>query len=64
VLDVTKQVQEGIDFGDKKVNSMNDAYLLHRDLDENNYEKLYTYIDKKHIDYAIECCGELYKGER
>ena len=64
VLDVTKQVQEGIDFGSKKVNSMNDAYLLHRDLDENNYKSIYQYIPKEHIDYAIECCGELYKGER
>jgi hypothetical protein len=62
VLDVRKQIQEGIDFGDKKINSMNDASLLHRDLDENNYKSIYQYIPKDNIDYAIECCGELYKG--
>jgi len=64
VFDFTKgQIQEGIDFGSKAVNSFNDSNLLHEALDNNDNEKLYTYIKQEDIDYAIECCGDLYESE-
>ena len=62
ILDFTKgQVFEGIDFGDKPLNKFNDAYELHKALDFCEYDKIYKFLPKEHIDYAIECCGDLYK---
>lgn len=62
VLDFTKgKVFDGIDFGDKPLNSFGDAYQLHKSIDEGDFNRLYQFIDKANIDYAIECCGDLYK---
>ena len=62
VLDFTKgRIQDGVDFGSKIINQHVDKNKLHQELDSGNLDYLYRFIPKKHIDHAIECCGDLYK---
>ena len=64
VLDFTKESEQfGIDFGIEPINAYSDANNIHKELDKGNKEYLFKLIPKEYIDFAIECCGDLYKGE-
>lgn len=63
ILDFSKgNIQHGIDFGKNPINQHSDANGLHKALDENNLEYLYSFIPKEYIDLAIDCCREIYEG--
>jgi len=63
ILDFTKgQMQHGITFHNKPINSHSDALKLHQALDEGNFDYYYRKVPKWAIELAVECCGNLANG--